>query len=230
MINGFTDWFTLLVVPFFLLATSCASSGDHNTQERYPSPKAVFDAYREARAKRDAWVVFSLLTPQTQNDAVFEAIFSCMERQGTDAIKGRRSEAEEIGRVVERYFDYPAAEDDYNKRYKKKHGTDPNTSRRDNQLWYDAVTAHVKDKAGFYVAVTKHFEESAVKRHEEKPISPIGDLEQVAVQDDTATGHAATLGFHYDTPPGKPAQRVEDNIDKTFKFRKVNGGWLLDSL
>ena len=196
----------------------------------YPSPAAIFDAYRKARDKRDARAVFSLLTPEAQSDAVFETVFSCMERQGTDAITGRRSDAKEIGRIVEKHFDYPAVVDDYNTQYKKKHGTDPKTSPHDDKVWYDAVTAHVKDKAGFYVAVTKHFEERAAKLHEEKPVSPLGDLEHVVVQDDTATGHAATFGFHYETPPGKPTQKVEDRIDKTFKFRRINGGWLLDSL
>jgi len=234
MSSGGTASVLTLFVPIFLFAASCASSRDEKmekeTQQRYPSPTAVFDAYREARGKREWRKVFSLLTPQAQNDAVFESVFSCMERQGTDAIRGRRFEAEEIGRIVEKYFDYPTAVDGYNTQYKKKHGTDPNTSPHDDKVWYDAVTAHVNDKAEFYVAVTKYFEDRAVKQHEEKPIPPLGDLEQVLVHDDIATGHAPTFGFHYETPPGKPAQKVEDKIDKTYKFRRLNGGWLLDSM
>ena len=48
--------------------------------KRYASPIAVFDAYRKARDKRDSRVVFSLLTPEVQNDAVFESFFACMEQ------------------------------------------------------------------------------------------------------------------------------------------------------
>ena len=201
MSNGLTDYLIASFVPLFLLAASCATSGSDNTPRRYQSPKAVFDAYREARAKRDARAVFSLSTPQVQNDAVFESLFSCMERQGADAITGRRSEAEEIGRIVGKYFDPSAAENDYNEQYKKKHGVDFAKVQaghendptfvpppHDDQLWYDAVTAHVKDKAGFYEAVAKHFDESAAKRHEEEPVNPLGDLEHLIVQGDTATG------------------------------------------
>ncbi len=236
MSSAFTAGFLTLCVPIFLLAASCASSGDgkteSGTQKRYASPTAVFDAYREARAKRDARTIFSLSTPQVQSDTVFESLFSCMERQGADAITGRRSEAEEIGRIVGKYFDDQAAVDEYNKQYKKKHGTDPRTPPHNDQLWYDAVTAHVKDKAGFVEAVAKHFEESTAKRHEENPISPLGDLEHLVVQGDTATGSAKETILRRiasgESPPkagGPPSTH-----DKPFKFRRVNGGWLLDSL
>lgn len=232
MSSGFTDWLAVSLVPFFLLATSCASSGSDKTPKRYQSPNAVFNAYREARAKRDARAVFSLLTPQAQNNAVFESVFSCMERQGTDAIRGRRFEAEEIGRIVEKYFDYPATVDDYNTQYKKKHGTDPKTSPHDDKVWYDAVTAHVNDKAAFYVAVTKHFEDRAVKQDEENPISPLGDLEHLVVQGDTATGSAKETILRRiasgESPP--KAGGPPSTLDKPFKFRRINDGWLLDSL
>jgi hypothetical protein len=232
MNSGLTDYLIASVVPLFLLATSCVSSGSDTTPTRYQSPKAVFDAYREAHARRDARTIFSLLTPHARDDAVFESLFSCMERQGADAITGRRSEAEEIGRIVGKYFDSPAAENDYNKQYKKKHGTGPKTSPHDDQSWYDVVTAHVKDKAGLVEAVAKHFEDIAAKRHEENPISPLGDLENLVVRGDTATGSAKETILRRiasgESPPkagGPPSTH-----DKPFKFRRVNGGWLLDSL
>jgi hypothetical protein len=247
-----TIGFVVLLVPIVLFASSSASSAngkmDAEAQKGYASPKAVFDAYREARAKREARAVFSVLTPQTQSAAVFEAIFSCMERQGTDAIRGRRSEAKEIGLIVEKYFDYPAAVDDYQKQYKKKHGIDlakfrakaeaeteknPNAviaePPRDDQLWYDAVTAHVKDKAGFYVAVKKHFQERDAKHHINDPVWPLGDLEQLVVQGDTATGRAKeTILPRADESPLKPGQKPPI-YERPFKFRRINGGWLIDS-
>ena len=236
MCNAPAPGFMALLVPIFLFAASCASSGDgkteSGTQKRYASPTAVFDAYRKARDKHAARMVFSLLTPQAQSDAVFETFFACAE-QGS----------QEMGPIVPKYVDLATLGDDYEKQYKKKHGVDLAKLQaehkndptfvppsQDEQLWRDVVAAHIKDKAGFYEAVAKHFDERDAKRHEEKPVSPLGDLEQVVVQDDTATGHAATLGFHYETPPGKPTQKVEDRIDKTFKFRRINGGWLMDSL
>jgi hypothetical protein len=101
MNGGFTYWFGVSLVPLFLLAASCASSASDKTPNRYQSPKAVFDAYREARAKRDARTVFSLLTPQAQNDATFETFFACME-QGS----------QEMGPIVQRYVDIAAIKDD----------------------------------------------------------------------------------------------------------------------
>jgi len=232
MCSGSKVSFAALLIPLFVLTASCANSGDDKTPNRYPSPKAVFDAYREARAKRDAWAVFSLSTPQVQSDTVFGSLFSCMERQGTDTIKGWRSEAEEIGRIVGKYFDDQAVADEYNNQYKKKHGTDPLTSPHDDKLWYDAVTAHVKDKAGFVEAVAKHFEESAAKRHEQDPLSPLGDLEVLVVHGETATGHAKMTilpRVAAGESPLRPGQSPAI-YDKPFKFRRVNGGWLLDSL
>ncbi len=41
MSNAFTGWFTLLVVPLFLLMVSCESSASDETPNRYQSPKAV---------------------------------------------------------------------------------------------------------------------------------------------------------------------------------------------
>ena len=88
----------------------------------------------------------------------------------------------------------------------------------DDQLWRDVVVANVKDKAGFFEAVAK--------LSEKDPVWPVGDLEQVVVQSDTATGRAKLT---FVPSAGEPRPTV-DKIDKTFKFRRVNGGWLLDSL
>jgi hypothetical protein len=89
MSSGFTAGFLTLFVPILLFAASCASSGDDKTntgtQKRYPSPTAVFDAYREARGKRDSRKVFSCLTPEAQNDAVFENFFACTMSNSKEA-------------------------------------------------------------------------------------------------------------------------------------------------
>jgi hypothetical protein len=89
MSRGFTAGVLTLFIPIFLFVASCASSGDdkmeNETQKRYSSPKAVFDAYREVRGKREWGKLFSLLTPETQKNAVFEAFFSCMMLHSKEA-------------------------------------------------------------------------------------------------------------------------------------------------
>ena len=109
--------FVALLVPILLFAASCASSGgdkrDTGTQNRYQSPTAVFDAYREARVKREWRELFSFLTPEAQSDAVFESFFECMEMT-----------SKRTGAIVPKYVDVATLSDDYEKQYKKKHGVD----------------------------------------------------------------------------------------------------------
>jgi hypothetical protein len=132
---------------------------------------------------------------EAQNNAVFEDFFSC-----TMSDPNKDSEAAVI---VKKYVDLAAIQDDYEQRYKKKHGVDVAKVRagreqdptfvppaHDDQLWGDVVAAHIKDKAGFNEAVAKHFDERAAKRHESNPVMPLGDLEHLAVHDDTATASA----------------------------------------
>ena len=150
----------------------------------------------------------------------------------------------EMGPIVPKYVDARAAVDDYEKQYKKKHGIDLAKFRadhqhdrtfvtpppQDEQLWRDAVVSHVKDKLGFCVAVAKHFDERDANRHEEKPVWSLGDLEQLVVQGDVATGHAKeTMLPRGGESPRKPGQ-PPPIYDKPFEFRRLNGGWLLDSL
>jgi hypothetical protein len=224
MSSGFTDWFAASLVPLFLLAASCASSGGDTTPNRYQSPTAVFDAYREARGKRELRKLFSLLTPEAQSHAVFESFFECTERG-----------SKQTGAIVTKYVDLATLNDDYENQYKKKHGVDLAKVQaghendptfvpppHDEQLWRDAVVARVKDKAGFFEAVAK--------LSEKNPVSPLGDLEELAVHGDTATGHAkmTILPRPGESPP--KAGGPPPIYDKPFKFRRVNGGWLLDSL
>jgi hypothetical protein len=211
------------------------------SQKQYSSPKAVFDAYREARLKRDARTFFSLLTPQAQNDEVFETFFSCMERQGTDTITGRHSEAEEIGRIVEKYVDVASLHADYEKKYKEKHGIDiakvtaghENDQTfvpppHDDQLWRDVVASHVKDKAGFYEAVAKSFEDRAAKQHEENPVMPLGDLENLVVHEDTATGSVKETILRSGGESSRKPEEEPPVYDRPLKFQRINGGWLID--
>ena len=149
-----------------------------------------------------------------------------------------------MGSIVSKYFD-PVPFEDFQKQYKKEHRIDyakamaayqkdpMNAANPDDlQLKVDVVAAHVKDKAGFVEAVAKHFVESAAKRHTLDPVDPLGDLEHLFVKGDIASGLAKITILPKvagGEGPLKPGQSPAV-YDKPFKFRRVNGGWLLDSL
>ena len=85
-----------------------------------------------------------------------------------------------------------------------------------------ALAAHVKEKAGFFEGVSRLFEE--------KTASPLGELEELAVEGDTATGHAKVTKVP-DVEGGESslkARRLSVIRDELFKFRRVKGGWLID--
>jgi WD40 repeat protein len=202
---------------------------DLETVMRYECPEAVFWTYWRAYFRGDARKLFSLRTETRRNSIVFDAYFKCRENQDAETTRGHRAAAAAIGQIVGKYVDAATLEDDYQKQYKEKHGMDlkelrvdhqnnkkPATlARHDDPLWRDIVAAHVKDKAGFVEAVAKYFQKRDPKQSDYYAITPLGGLEQLVVEGDTAKGRAKfTYPAIYDEP---------------FVFRRVNGGWLIDS-
>jgi hypothetical protein len=231
MSNTSSAGFVASLVPLLLFMVSCVNSVDDTQKKRYPSPAAVFDAYREARSGRDWRKCFSCLTSKVQDDAIFENVFACAEH-----------DSKEERAILKKYgVDEATLTDTLKKEYKAKHGVYPDDATLndalDKEYGADAaksgaaqigtksgpppvatnrdvmrniVSTHVKDKAGFFEANASLLEKNA--------ITPLGDLEQIVVNGDTATGRANV------------GRQIEDKIYKSFRFRRVNGGWLLDSL
>ena len=219
------------LLPLLLMAGPWACPADDGPPKRHPSPKAVFDAWREARVRRDWRTCFSLLTSEVQDYVVFESYFSC-------SIK----DSKESNAVLKRYgADWETLTNDLRRESKTKHGVEPTDDKvlwdalekeykashgipphSTHHLLTDILRGHLKDKAGFC--------EAAAKVLPNNPASPIGDLERVTVQGDTATGHAAVSVAQQTMPPGEAFGKIEDKLDKKFQFREVDGGWLLDSL
>jgi hypothetical protein len=216
-----------LLPPLFLMAGPRACSADDGPPKRYPSPKAVFDAYREAGARQDMRAVLPLLTRHMQDDIVFEYYQGC-----------HIGDSKESRAVLKRFgVDWETLTSDLRREHKAKHGVEP---ADDEALWDvlvkeykaehgsapavwpddlmgDILGRRIKDKAGFC--------EAAYNVLRDGPPRSIGDLEGVDVQGDRATGHAALrLPVAHGQEPGS-----KGIFDKTFLFRKVNGGWLLDS-
>jgi hypothetical protein len=220
--------FATLAITVATFVASCAKrqasdSAEHKSPVRYSSPADVFNAYREARSKRDWRKCFHCLTPEAQKDALFETYFAC-----------GMSGSKEVATICEKFIDGVTLNADYEKRYKEKHGMsiaevrakeqteEPRgpTATSDRDLLVEALNAQIQDKVGFYEAALNLLESS------DSP-SPIGDLGQMVIEGDSATGAADIAIVHYEMKPGEPEKRVDDKVPKTFKFRKVNGGWLI---
>jgi hypothetical protein len=216
----------LLAMALPLLGWAEEPNSKQSKANRYASPTAVFEAYREARGSRDTRTCFSCLTPVMQDEVVFQTFFECAERN-----------SKEDQALIKSQIDLSAANDDYEKRYKVKHGIDLPKVRaghendpkfvppaNDDGLLRDAVAAHVKDIPGFV--------EAAAKLSKERPVSPLGDLRDLVVQGDTATGHAKVTivpNVAGGETPVKPGESPAV-YDRPFKFRRVDGGWLINSL
>ena len=220
--------FVALLVPLLCSPASRANAEEDKAPKRYASPAAVFNAYREARGKREWRKIFSLRTIEAQNDDVFESFFAL----GMQDTKETRAIQKKYG------LDDAAFEQALSKGYKDKYGIDIGTADgaakaesladSNRQLLVDVVATLVKDKPGFVEAAAKHSDERAANLHEANPVWPLGDLEHLVVQGDRATGSAKeTILPRAGESPRKPGQPPLI-YEKPFKFRRLNGGWLLD--
>ena len=75
----------LFLLPIFLSGRPQVGHGGEIAQDRYSSPTAVFSAYREASRRKDWRKLFACLTPEKQNDLIFECFFACAEKNSTEA-------------------------------------------------------------------------------------------------------------------------------------------------
>lgn len=216
----------------------------------YSSPRAVFDAYRQAREKQDWRTVYLCWTPHDRNVLISEAFFGCQMHPDDPDVLG----------VLKKYgVTEDAIEAEYFKRYKAKHGVDlaklhadrvatdkasharrkqepeassdsgpvpvdpaalPPQPPEDLELLHEAVCADVSDNEGFYVAVSKLF-----AARDPDVTAPIGPLERLTLRGNRATGSAMTTLFHIEGPLNK---KVGQTISTPFRFRKVDGGWFLE--
>jgi len=212
--------FVASLVPIVVSVASRASIGDDiahaGASSRYLSPTAVFNAYREGRDKRDWRKCFSCLAPKAQDDAVFEMFFECAE-----------SDSGEASAIRQKYgLDEAAITGALEKARNAKHGVGITRSGEgrpsaapDRNLARDVVIARVKDKAEFYEAASNLFDRKGA-------VSPLGDLEELVVHGDTATGRARITIFHLESLGAGASRTVGDKVYRSFSFRRVNGGWL----
>ncbi|REK19457.1 MAG: hypothetical protein DWQ37_01275 [Planctomycetota bacterium] len=234
-------------VLVLLLLSGCPESAAQQKEAEatvYASPNAVFDAYRHAYNNQDWRSLYFLCTRELQQELVFEAAFKCYEVGDADSATRRIEEK------------FGASEADLTKKYyesyKRKHGhgdvidkylakaiphleakagsgveTDESQFSEeaaavkalpaDKELQIQAVYDATKDKVGYFAAVQEMVQSGR------KP-NVIGDLKELVVDGDTATGHATILK----RPGPRESKQTDSTYDKRFKFRQLNGGWLVD--
>lgn len=228
---------TLILVAFsgVWIQTRAADKAKPEAPRLYSSPDAVFNAFREASKKHDWRTAFFCLTPQAREAAVLEAFSLCNLSTRNPKIPGILKKFGAEGKVV--YAEYQ-------RRYREKYGEAPQEIKpappafsrppspfpeekdwppfppRDQDLLRKIVNGLITDKPGFYEAVNNILEYGR---------APIGKLEDLIIQGDTATGQASkTLYVINIGAGGRPEKELEEALKEIYCFRKLNGAWFID--
>ena len=236
MSGSFTIRFLTFPVLIILFAASCMGSENEKTssgiQKRYQSPKDVFDAYRKACEKRDYPTIFLLSSPKRQSDAVYEAFFACTEQT-----------FQEMGPIIPKYVDMVGLSNDYNEQYRKARDRSrkaPSRSRATRTPLGRARPAMIG------CGTTRWFPTSRIRQDSLRrlpstritrwpkpgaaldPISPLGELEDLSVQGDTATAHAKMTILPRVASGESPLQPGQSPpvYDKPVEFRRSQR-WLV---
>ena len=184
----------------------------------YASPAEVFDVYRQALARRKWQTAFLCLTHQSRKLAILDAFTNCQLHQ--DA---------RIDALLKKYNVTPAEVGaEYDRRLQVKQAA-PNTSPDareasrdpDLDLFAQILDDRLANKVDFFAGLSELINgPDALK---------LGALQRVEVKQDAATGQAAVPVVHFERlTAGGPQVRKETWHAETFRFQKVNGGWLID--
>jgi len=181
----------------------------------FSSPQAVFNSFREAGAKSDWHRRFRCLTPNARRKTLFELFFQCAESGS--------AQAQQI--VTDYIGDRAMFQDEYRRKHQAKYGkaaSPPCAGPTDMDLFTDTLYSRIEDKAGFYAAVSTFFLGS-------DSAPPIGELEQLVVDGDKATGRSKVIVRSTQRSPGQAPRTIAEKVYKTYEFRNVNGEWLIES-
>jgi hypothetical protein len=224
--------------------------GNEPAFTKFDSPTAVFDAYRRADRNEEWRTLYFLFSPEVQRDVIFQFLFTCVAAENIpevrairkkfgpreastailyyEAYKKKHGHAELIDKCLQEAIPYWKAKDEETDSNEQRAIIPPSCAAmdalpKDDALVRQAVYDATKDKVTFFVEVQK------LDRKRAKP-DIVGDLKDVAIKDDVATGRAKiTVEPQVGEGAKEPARRPP-SYEKTFKFRRINGGWLMDSL
>jgi hypothetical protein len=220
----------------------------------YSSPRAVFNAYRDAGKRRDWHAMFSCMTADFKDSQAFDAFFCCSMRSSTSEV-----------RAIYAHFGVrpDAIQTEYYKQYKAKHGGGIPKPLPDRKGAEPTETHSQTPKAGMSIAsgavaattgspdpwaavpptdadvlrqaVCASINDkegfcAAVEHMIGPPPAPMGGLSQWKIERDTAVGRAKTTISHLTSGPGSGSQKVVEEVYVTVCFRNRGGKWLIESL
>ncbi|MHC4403089.1 MAG: hypothetical protein ACYTG0_25795 [Planctomycetota bacterium] len=170
----------------------------------YSSPRAAFDAYKKALKEKDWRTLFSCRTPQYQDLCVKELIFASRTR--VDPL---------LTATLKKYgVDFDQVNEDYAKGLPNR----PIDARALWRLTFDRVT----NKA-------RLFEEAQAIIYKERDPQPLGGLQDLRVQGNTAAGRANSTMVSWEYAPGREPKKRESTYPKEFYFLRLSGRWYLAS-
>lgn len=219
----------------------------------YGSPNAVFDAFVKANERQDWLTVFSCYTPTAQDDAVFEAFFSCQ----------MQLENPQVVALLQRYKAEPKVIDmEYAKLYRTKHNVDLNEVGRATQKRVEELPKrsgnihHYKGEERASPALESPAEYLGIFNDEDllRQIVCSTIVDQAAffrdvntllpekgrqstteailnctIHGDMAVGRTKVTTYHLATIDSDAEKQVEQNICEIIHFRRIGGGWLIDA-
>lgn len=208
------------IVCFQVVAPACVAEDPVGkvSANVYASPAEVFDVYRHSLARRKWQATFVCLTPESRKLVILDG-FVQSQVQG-----GPRVEA-----LLKKYNVAPADVDaEYERRLRARQAALSNApvareanAGPDFDLYSQILDERVADKAEFFAALNE-----LINGPDELKL---GALKRVEVKDDKATGHAAVPIVHIEkVTAGGQEVRKETWDRKTFHFRKLQGGWLIE--
>ena len=215
-----------LIVPLSPGLSQDATTTNTTVIRGYPTPKAVFDANREASRKQDYRTFFACLTSEAQRVCLFETFFA----SGT--APSEKSAA--IKAITDKYIQ-GNWEEAFKVRYREKFGIDYANARKqqaknpairlpnDTELLAEVLAEHIPDQVGFFSDMS-----AVLFTHDTSP--PLGsDLSNVVINGDTATGQTESQTESMGSDGQGPYRKEVRKFQMTIRFRRTNAGWLLDA-
>jgi hypothetical protein len=206
----------MIMVPLLAILSVCvwlnsssAADSSHTEASRstngYASPKQAFNAYRQANITGDWRTLFKCLTPEAQDRELNEVYFRC----------AMQTHKLEVTSVMDRFGLAERKVDDELGKIAAKGGNAELALK-------SVVCKMVSDRVGFFVAA------AAATGLGPMPPERIGDLTNLQISGDVATGEFTTLAV--DQPIVDPSAEPTYNtkVQRKFSLRRIGGKWFIE--
>jgi hypothetical protein len=240
-------WLTTIALAFSVGAALLGCSHKQSAVESRgaDTPSERFDAFQKAGENGDWRAVFFCLTPEAQDDAIFEAYFACNMRLNDAKVLALLQSFGVSSDVVDKK---------YYEQYELKHGMSTPDSQRegvpaplssgasnasailgseespahrapplDQDLYRNVVLSLIADKAKFYDAACGILQNG-------RTFPGRKNLRDLSITGDAATGIADTTMQHLESASGETPHEVQQQVAVKFYFRSVSGNWLIERM